>query len=476
MPGLTMEGDGRRLAAALCLVIVATASVAPAQLVVVKNSIWVMSPLSMRAHHEAAIANYGVPNYGGTLTGVVLYPADAKLATGCRPFDATAPFKSRSGRPVVLLVDRGECYFAVKTWNAQQAGAAAVLVADNFEEPLLTMDNPEGETLTFLANITAPSALVTKSFGDALRIAASKSGEEEVVVQLDWRESMPHPDARVEYEFWSNINDECGPRCDEQAAFVSAFRGHAQLLEKAGDALFTPHYIIRFCPARFAGTRQCASECINHGRYCAPDPEGDLGAGYEGRDVVVENLRQLCVHRVANARNASWVWWDFVTDYRVRCSMREKKYSRGCAEEVVASLGLPAEMMAECMGDPEADADNEVLKTEQMVQVGQGNRGNVTVSPTLVINNVQYRGKLESTAVLKAICAGFKETTEPRVCLTQDMETDECLDNNGGCWRDDKTNITACKDTYRGRVCECPMVEGVKYEGYGYNDCKASAR
>jgi hypothetical protein len=177
---------------------------------------------------------------------------------------------------------------------------------------------------------------------------------------------------------------------------VSAFRGHAQLLEKAGDALFTPHYIIRFCPAQFAGTRQCASQCINHGRYCAPDPEGDLGAGYEGKDVVVENLRQLCVHRVANARNASWVWWDFVTDYRVRCSMREKKYSRGCAEEVVASLGLPPEMMAECMGDPEADADNEVLKTEQMVQVGQGNRGNVTVSPTLVINNVQYRGRLDT--------------------------------------------------------------------------------
>lgn len=26
-----------------------------------------------------------------------------------------------------------------------------------------------------------------------------------------------------------------------------------------------------------------------------------------------------------------------------------------------------------------------------------------------------------------------------------DMETDECLHNNGGCWRDDKTNITACR-------------------------------
>ena len=86
-----------------------------------------------------------------------------------------------------------------------------------------------------------------------------------------------------------------------------------------------------------------------------PDPEGDLGAGYRGRDVVPENLRQLCVHRVANSRNASWAWWDFLADYRVRCSMREKKYSRRCAEEVVASLSLPAELVEQCMGDPDGD-------------------------------------------------------------------------------------------------------------------------
>ncbi|KAE8818752.1 Vacuolar-sorting receptor 6 [Hordeum vulgare] len=60
----------------------------------------------------------------------------------------------------------------------------------------------------------------------------------------------------------------------------------------------------------------------------------------------------MCVHRVANARNASWAWWDFVADYHVWCSMREKKYSRGCAEEVVASLGLPAKLVEQCMGDP----------------------------------------------------------------------------------------------------------------------------
>ncbi|KAF0894036.1 hypothetical protein E2562_033916 [Oryza meyeriana var. granulata] len=333
------HGCGRRLAAALCLV-VAAANVASARFVVEKNSVKVLSPRSLRGRHEAAIANYGVPDYGGTLTGVVMYPADAKLANGCKPFGKTE-FRSRSRRPVVLLVDRGGCYFALKTWHAQLAGAAAVLVADSADEPLLTMDSPEEETpdMAFLSNITVPSALVRKPFGDALRAAASKEGGDEVVVRLDWRESMPHPDERVEYEFWTNSNDECGPRCDEQAAFVGAFRGHAQLLEKGGYALFTPHYITWFCPEAFLETKQCKAQCINRGRYCAPDPEGDLGAGYDGRDVVLENLRQLCVHRVANARNASWLWWDYVADYHLRCSMTGNHYTRRCAEDVAKSLG-----------------------------------------------------------------------------------------------------------------------------------------
>jgi hypothetical protein len=123
---------------------------------------------------------------------VVLYPEDPKLATGCRPF-SDKKFRSPSGCPVVLLVDRGGCYFALKTWNAQHASAAAVLVADSADEPLLMMDSPKDETpdgdMAFLANITVPSALITKRFGDALRRAASPSGSgEEVVVHLDLQE------------------------------------------------------------------------------------------------------------------------------------------------------------------------------------------------------------------------------------------------------------------------------------------------
>ncbi|EYU23258.1 hypothetical protein MIMGU_mgv1a0227552mg, partial [Erythranthe guttata] len=215
--------------------------------VVEKSSISVISPTVLRSKHDAAIANFGVPDYGGSLVGTLFYPPTG--FTGC------SPFKSKSPRPSILLLDRGDCYFALKVWNAQQAGASAVLVADTIDEPLITMDSPEESTDTngYIDKIEIPSALIERSFGQSLKDSLKKG--DDVVVKIDWTESMPHPDQRVEYELWTNSNDECGIRCDDQMNFVKNFKGHAQILEKGG---YTP------------------SQCINHGRYCAPDPEQDF--------------------------------------------------------------------------------------------------------------------------------------------------------------------------------------------------------
>ncbi|KAK1279509.1 Vacuolar-sorting receptor 7 [Acorus gramineus] len=441
-----------------------------ARFVVEKSSITVLSPENFRSRHDAAIGNFGIPEYGASMTGVVVYPE--KSSTGCK--DLGEQFRSPSLRPVVLLLDRGGCYFALKAWHGQKAGAAAVLVADNINEPLITMDTPHesSDEGGYIERINIPSALVNRAFGESMKKALRKASEE-VVVKLDWSDSMPNPDERVEYELWTNSNDECGLRCDEQIDFVKNFKGHAQILERGGYTQFRPHYITWFCPEIFIKSRQCRSQCINNGRYCVPDPEQNFHEGYEGKDVVIENLRQLCVHKVANESNRSWVWWDFVTDFHIRCSMKDKKYSRECAESVVKSLGLPLEKIKDCMGDLDADVENSVLKAEQELQVGKGSRGDVTILPTLVINDVQYRGILDRTAVLKAICAGFKAASDPAICLSSDIETNECLENNGGCWQDTRLNITACKDTYRGKICQCPTVNGVQYHGDGYTSCKA---
>ncbi|KAG8499216.1 hypothetical protein CXB51_005649 [Gossypium anomalum] len=442
--------------------------------VVEENSLKVTSPGSIKGVYECAIGNFGVPQYGGTLVGTVVYPKENQGA--CKIFDEfDISFKSKpGGLPTFLLVNRGDCFFTLKAWNAQKAGAAAILVADNQDESLITMDTPEEKNASaeYLQNITIPSALISKSLGDSLKKAITFG--EMVKISLDWTESLPHPDERVEYEFWTNSNDECGPKCDSQMEFVKNFKGAAQVLEQKGYTQFIPHYITWYCPESFLLSKQCKSQCINYGRYCAPDPEQDFSKGYDGKDVVLQNLRQACFFKVANESRKPWLWWDYVTDFALRCPMKEKKYTKDCADKVMQSLGVDLTKIDNCIGDTEADEENPVLKAEQDAQIGKGSRGDVTILPTLVINNRQYRGKLDKGAVLKAICAGFQETTEPTICLSKDMETNECLENNGGCWEDKTANITACRDTFRGRVCECPIVNGVKFSGDGYTHCEAS--
>ncbi|TVU30660.1 hypothetical protein EJB05_22291, partial [Eragrostis curvula] len=459
-------GSRRRAQLPLLLLLALAALAAEARFVVEKNSLMVTSPTSLRGRHDSAIGNFGIPQYGGSMAGAVVYPKDN--ADACDAFDGKHTFRAKPGAlPTFLLVDRGSeclgpltpdpdlsisvvahCLFAKKVWNAQNAGASAVLVVDDKDEPLITMDLPreDDEAAKYIQNITIPSALIDKKFGEQLKKAV-KDGEM-VNVNLDWREAVPHPDDRVEYELWTNSNDECGPKCDMLMNFLKEFKGAAQLLEKGGYSQFTPHYITWYCPQAFVISKQCKSQCINHGRYCAPDPEQDFSTGYEGKDVVVENLRQLCVFKVANENKKPWVWWDYVTDFHIRCPMKEKKYNKKCAETVIKSLGLDVK------------------------KIGKGSRGDVTILPTLVVNNRQYRGKLERKAVLKAICAGFEETTEPNVCLSDDIETNECLNDNGGCWQDKVANVTACRDTFRGRVCECPTFNGVQFKGDGYSNCE----
>ncbi|KAL2489805.1 EGF receptor-like protein [Forsythia ovata] len=72
--------------------------------------------------------------------------------------------------------------------------------------------------------------------------------------------------------------------------------------------------------------------------------------------------------------------------------MKEKKYTKDCANQVIHSLGVDVKKIDKCIGDTEVDTDNPVLKAEQESQIGKGSLGDVTILPTLT-NNKQYRGR-----------------------------------------------------------------------------------
>lgn len=72
--------------------------------VVEKNSLRVTSPESIKGNHDSAIGNFGIPQYGGSMAGTVVYPKDNQK--GCKEFDVS--FKSKAGAmPNFLLLDRG---------------------------------------------------------------------------------------------------------------------------------------------------------------------------------------------------------------------------------------------------------------------------------------------------------------------------------------------------------------------------------
>jgi len=364
----------------------------------------------------------------------------------------------------ILVLDRGGCPFTDKAYFAQSAGADALIVVDNVDEPLVTMDVGDDEQSSqYAANISIPVGLIAKSDGDAFKTALTAGTS--VLAVLDWTDVLPHPDERVEWEFWTNSGDECGPKCDQQKAFLEDFRPIAKKLEQDGYTSFTPHYITWLCPPDLIQDPACVAQCINNGRYCCPDPDGDFQSGYSGRDVVIENLRTLCAFDQANATGQSWKWWDYVVQFGAKCTMESGNYgSESCAISILNSVQLDVEQWRQCVGDPDANERNRVLDEQQEAQVGTDGRSDVSILPTVVINDEQYRGKIIGSDILQAICAGFAAGTEPEVCGGADA-----CDGGGGaeCAKNTDTGHTSCQTSGASYKCVCPVgtIEVKKEDG-----------
>ncbi|XP_039037805.1 vacuolar-sorting receptor 1-like [Hibiscus syriacus] len=389
--------------------------------VVKNNCLKVTSFWPINGDFDSPTGNSGVHRHAGTLNGTAVYSKPDKSG-----FHIS--FESRHhGLPMVLLVDRGESFLTSKAWYGRHAGAVAILIADDINEPLITMATSEdgqayGESEQ---DIVIPAAFISKSLGDRIKEAISNG---DVDIHLDWRESLLHPNERVEYEFWTNSDYECGPKCESQHEFIKNFKGAARILERKGFIRFSPHYITWYCPEPFALSNRCKSQCINHGRYCVPG----LDQGYDGQDVVVQNLIQACLFKVANESGKPWLWWDYVTEFANSCQSK-KKYTKECAYKVIRSLaGTELDKIDNCVGDTEANVENPVLEAERDARIGKESLGDITILPTLLINNRQYRGKLEKGSVLKEICAGFHETAQRLFCLREEADGFRDMALDGG--------------------------------------------
>jgi len=139
----------------------------------------VAAPAPLAGRHLVGAAAFGPPISSAGVSGNVVVALDAADLAGPTPFDACTPLTNPaavSGK--IALLDRGTCSFIVKVKNAQDAGAIAVLVADN------VAGSPPGGLGGTDPTIVIPSARITKVDGAAIRTALG-SGPVSAMLVLD---------------------------------------------------------------------------------------------------------------------------------------------------------------------------------------------------------------------------------------------------------------------------------------------------
>lgn len=126
----------------------------------------VTAPATLAGDYQVGPASFGPALGVPAVAGEVVLALDDANANGPSTTDAcTAIGNAASVAGRIALVDRGTCGFAVKVKNAQDAGAVAVLVADN------VAGSPPGGLGGADPTITIPSVRITLADGNAIKAA-----------------------------------------------------------------------------------------------------------------------------------------------------------------------------------------------------------------------------------------------------------------------------------------------------------------
>jgi hypothetical protein len=125
----------------------------------------VNSPPSIAGFYQVGSASFGPPLSSPGTTGDVVLALD--------PADAAGPSTTDGGSPLtnagavagnIALLDRGTCGFVVKVKNAQDAGAIAVLIADNVAGAPAGLGGAD-------PTITIPSVRISLADGNTIKAA-----------------------------------------------------------------------------------------------------------------------------------------------------------------------------------------------------------------------------------------------------------------------------------------------------------------
>lgn len=184
--------------------------------------------------------------------------------------------------------------------------------------------------------------------------------------------------------------------------------------KRFGDkVLMTPRFVFWQC-------QDCDKDflekhCFSNGKYCALDSGNSK---LSGREIVLEDLRQMCVYEKAYANERTrQMFWDYIKNIHEECN---NNLNEDCSRFAHKEIQLEWDSTQKCVKDSFSTSDSSKWGDEGVVNtridddINYWSKYGTSLFPSIIINNSTYRGQLETQAVMNAICAGFKDA--PRMC------------------------------------------------------------
>ena len=240
--------------------------------------------------------------YGQTIMGKLHYSDTHQFA--CEEFDEVEnKLKRTDDISPFMIARRGECSFVQKVRNMENLGVAVAIIIDNrpemIDEILMSDDGTGG-------GIRIPSMLIGTNDGDKLvnwYKQASDDEREQMVIMCEF--VMPEHDI-VDLDFWFTSSS------DRAIDFLEDFTSVETHL---GSLLnFRPRYVFWECTN--CDATYLDKDCFGGGRYCAVESSN---ANIKGRDIVLEDVRQLCLWENLSAKNDTYSWWKYIKRIHSTC-------------------------------------------------------------------------------------------------------------------------------------------------------------
>lgn len=80
---------------------------------------------------------------------------------------------------------------------------------------------------------------------------------------------------------------------------------------------FTPRFVTWRCATCAQDFKQ--DECFGNGKYCAPNHNKAANSFVQGKNIILEDLRQICLHKKLVNEGNEPLWWDYVKYVHQEC-------------------------------------------------------------------------------------------------------------------------------------------------------------